>query len=59
MKDEKLEAEEKNPTKIDFLLKSQQKSSLSVSDLPVETIQNNFFKAKVDIKNLIKEKTVL
>ena len=24
-----------------------------------ETIQNNFFKAKVDVKNLIKEKTVL
>ena len=54
IKNEKEEEEDKNPTKVTTFLKEP-----SREDSPPRTIQsNNFFKAKMDVKQLIKRKTL-
>ena len=54
IKVEKEEEEDKNPTKITTFLKEP-----SRAESPPRSIQtNNFFKAKMDVKSLIKQKTL-
>jgi hypothetical protein len=45
--------EDRNPTKIATILKEPEERPI-----PTSLLQNNFFKAKMDIQSLIKQKTL-